>query len=246
MATSNSTNYSVTRADIIKRALRIIGAIGQGESPSTDATTEAAQALNEIVKEWNADGMQLWKYTTSTAITWTAATATISIGIGATIAQQAPLRITQAFTRNTASGNDTPLLLLSKQEYDILGNKSAAGAPSQLYYAPPGAVATEQIGSITLYPVPDATWVAANSLYVVGAKSIMDFDATADTADFPSFYYNSLAWALADQLSYEYGVPYSQQSMITKKAADHKEKALGYDQELGSLFLQPDPNWGNW
>ena len=50
MATSGSTDYSQTRDDIIKRALRLIGALAQGESPTTDQVTEAAVALNGLVK----------------------------------------------------------------------------------------------------------------------------------------------------------------------------------------------------
>ena len=54
MATSGSTDFSVSRDDIIKRALRIIGVLAQGETPTTNQTTEAAVALNGLVKAWEA------------------------------------------------------------------------------------------------------------------------------------------------------------------------------------------------
>jgi hypothetical protein len=246
MATSASTNYTVTRDDVIKRALRIIGAIGQGETPPTDAVTEAAVALNQIVKEWNADGMQLWKYLTTTTLTLVSGTRSYNIGVGATFNMTAPLKITQAWLRNTAQVTDTPINLITRQEYDMLSSKGQLGRPNQLYYVPPGAVATEQVGTIYLYPAPDTDTATNYTLLVTGMTSLMDFDAAADTADFPSFYYNALAWALADQLSYEYGVPYAQQAMITKKAEVHKEKALGFDREEGSLYLQPDWSGRSW
>lgn len=65
MATSGSTNFSINRDDIIKRALRLIGVLPQGESPSTDQVTEASLALNGLVKAWQADGMPLWAIRTS-------------------------------------------------------------------------------------------------------------------------------------------------------------------------------------
>ena len=37
--TSGSTDFSVTRDDIIKRALRLVGALAQGETPTTDQVT---------------------------------------------------------------------------------------------------------------------------------------------------------------------------------------------------------------
>lgn len=237
---SGTTNYSATRDDVIKRALRIIGAIGQGETPSTTAFTEAARALNDLVKEWQADGMQMWKYTLSSAITYVNGTRTYNIGTGATLNQVAPLKIVQAFNRNTSTNADQPMLIVSQQEYRMLGNKLGTGTPNQLYYFPPGPPAAEMVGVITVYPVPDSNAASTLNLYVVGMYPIDDFNASTDLADFPSFYYNALCWGLADQLSYEYGVPFAQQSMITKKAQEHLDKAHGYDREEGSVFLQPD------
>jgi hypothetical protein len=246
MATSGSTNYTTSRDNVITRALRIIGAIGQGETPSSTQLSEGAQALNDLVKEWNADGMQLWKYVSSSAITYVSGQANYTIGTGAAVNQVAPLKIVQAFNRNISSSNDSPIVLLTRQEYNMMGNKASTGVPNQLYYFPPGAVATEMSGIITVYPAPDAATATAYNLYVIGQFSIQDFDASTDTVDFPSYYYNSLVWGLADQLSYEYGVPFAQQAMITKKAEVHKQKALGFDIEEGSLFLQPDWQGKNW
>ena len=66
MPTSGTTAYSTTRDDIIKRALRLIGALAQGETPTATQVTEAAVALNGLVKAWAADGMPLWAITEKT------------------------------------------------------------------------------------------------------------------------------------------------------------------------------------
>ena len=47
--TSGTTTFSITRDDIIKAALRKIGVVAQGETPTTDQITEAAFALNLMV-----------------------------------------------------------------------------------------------------------------------------------------------------------------------------------------------------
>lgn len=60
MATSSSTNFSVTRNDVIAGALRLIGAIGAGDTPSTDDYTDCSQALNLMIKDWHKEGLQLW------------------------------------------------------------------------------------------------------------------------------------------------------------------------------------------
>ena len=60
MATSGSVNYARTRDDIIKRSMRLIGAIEAGEAPTAAETKDAAEALEVMVKEWQADGAHLW------------------------------------------------------------------------------------------------------------------------------------------------------------------------------------------
>lgn len=60
MATSGSVNFSVTRDNLISLAFQHIGVLGEGESPSSNQTTEAALLLNMIVKAHHSDGMPLW------------------------------------------------------------------------------------------------------------------------------------------------------------------------------------------
>lgn len=60
MALSGSKDYSITRADIIGAALRKLGEFDQGESISGDETSSANIALNLMVKEWVARGIDLW------------------------------------------------------------------------------------------------------------------------------------------------------------------------------------------
>lgn len=61
MATTNSYNFVMTRDNIITDALLHIGAIGEGETPSANAVTEAARVLNMLAKLRSAaSGMPLW------------------------------------------------------------------------------------------------------------------------------------------------------------------------------------------
>ena len=57
---SGSTDWVRTRDEIIIRALRIVGAVSMGDTPSSDAITEATEALNAIVKQLQTRGVRLW------------------------------------------------------------------------------------------------------------------------------------------------------------------------------------------
>ena len=242
MALSASTNFTVTRDDIITRALRIVGAIGQGETPEVQAVTDAALVLNMIVKERQADGMQLWKVQTS-SFPMVNGTATYNIGIGSTVNQTAPLKVIQTWVRTTATNADSPTNLITKQEYDRYGNKATTGTPAMIYYKPPGPNVTEMIGTFSLYPVPDANAASTSTFFFTGVSPIQDFDASTDNPDFPSYYFNTLTWLLASEIAYEYGIGLQERGQIKKEADSHLQQALSFDQEEGSFFVQPANPW---
>ena len=65
MATSGSYNFAVTRDDILKFGLRKIGALKRGQTPSAEDISEAAFALNLIIKQWQgrsdgAPSIKMW------------------------------------------------------------------------------------------------------------------------------------------------------------------------------------------
>ena len=52
-----------------------------------------------------------------------------NIGITKTVNTDKPLKVIQAWIRDTTSNVDVPMRILTKQEYSILGNKTTSGKP---------------------------------------------------------------------------------------------------------------------
>ena len=104
MSTSGSSNYSTNATNIINGALRIVGVISQGESPTSAQTSEALEALNLMVKAFEADGMPLWAIK-QYSITLTAAAASYRIGTSQTVNTPKPLKVIQAFRHDTSTGH---------------------------------------------------------------------------------------------------------------------------------------------
>lgn len=53
--------FTQTRNQIIKRALRIVGVLAQGEEPTPEQLTEANDCLSATLKALSNDGVNLWK-----------------------------------------------------------------------------------------------------------------------------------------------------------------------------------------
>ncbi len=60
MATSGSTNFGLSGDDMIKAALREIGATTPGETPSDEQMNTGREKLNLMLKTWTAHADQLW------------------------------------------------------------------------------------------------------------------------------------------------------------------------------------------
>jgi len=234
VATSNSANFSITRDDIIKGALRLCGALALGETPSTDQVTEASDSLNMLVKAWQADGMAIWargEYT----LPLTLDTKSYTIGIGQTVNLAKPLKITQAILHDTQTNVDIPMRIITRDEYLRLGNKTTNGQPIQIYYDP-----QRDTGVLYVYPPANSSAVSYKQIKFTYQKPFEDFDASTDNPDFPQEWYEALKYGLASRLAGEYGISMDDRKQLMQEAMLIKEEALRFGTEEGSFWLVPD------
>lgn len=232
MTTSGSTDFSLSRDDIIKRALRLVGVLAQGELPTTEQVDEASVALNGLVKAWQADGMPLWSLKERTV--------TLVSGQSIyTLSTPKPLKVIQAWNHNTTSNVDIPMRIITKQEYNILGNKTSTGNPIQVYYDP-----RRDTGELYVFPVPSTTEQTLNVIKLVYQAPFEDFDASTDTPDFPQEWYDAVTYGLAVRLAGEYQISTEVRKMLMAEANQIKQEALSFGTEEGSLFfLRDNRSW---
>lgn len=96
MSTSGTTTFSRNRDQLIQSALRKINAFESGETPDAQSVQDASDALNVMVKHWQAAGISIW--TTEEAILFpTLGQVQYTIGTGSTD------RVTGAYTQTMLS-----------------------------------------------------------------------------------------------------------------------------------------------
>jgi hypothetical protein len=242
-----SSTYTVTRDQIITLALRKLGVLEIGATPDPDTIANASMSLNLLIKMMSTDGLKLWKISeliipitaNQTSYVLGGATSTLMYdSLNPTVAiTDKPLKAIQGFYRNNQSSPpiDVPVMLISKQEYNILGSKKSTGVANTLFYDP-----RKLNGILYVYLTPDVYSQTNLQLHLIAQMPLDDLNSALEVPDFPNEWMNCLVWNLADQMSMEYGVPMNARQEIALRAAAYKTQLVDWDVEASSTFFMPD------
>jgi len=242
-----SSTYTVTRDQVITLALRKLGVLEIGSTPDPDTVANAAMSLNLLIKQLSTDGLKLWKVSeviiplTANKTSYTLGGSTSDLmydALNPTVAiTDKPLKAIQGFYRNTqvTPPIDTPVMLVSKQEYNILGSKFSTGTANTIFYDP-----RNLNGILYVYLTPDINAQTNLQMHLVVQMPLNDLNSALDIPDFPNEWMNCLVWNLADQLSLEYGVPMNTRQEISQRAITYRTLLSDWDVEASSTFFAPD------
>ena len=238
MTISTSYDYSTTRDSIIKGALRILGVLPTGATPSAAQVTDASEALNQIIKAWGAESAPIWTIKKQT-IPLTNAVNMYAIGSGQTVNIPKPLKIYQALLHDTTDEIDIPLIGKSQEEYQRLSQKESSGQPVHYYFEN-----LRDFGNLYVYPTPDSTTAADKTIQIIYQAPLADFDTASDEPDVPQEGIRALKWVLASELCMEYGVPENRIKVIMTNAELRKIEFFNSIYENTSLFFKVDTSHG--
>lgn len=145
-----------------------------------------------------------------------------------------PMRILSARYASSITGSEIPTNRWAREEYFDQPDKDASGTINQWYYSP-------QITDGDLY-----VWQVASSddniLRITYVKAALVYTENTDELEFPSEFYIPLKWAISADLGPSYGVKQDRQMVLEAKAASTLEEALGHDNEMASMIIQPEFN----
>ena len=227
-----SYTYSISQGQLITAAFSLMGVYDADSTPSSGDLSTATVALNLMLKEWMTKNYNLW-CVTDVPITLTQGLTSYKLGPGTPTAFAAfrPLRIPMArlIYANTTPPLQVPLIELSRQEYNLMGQPSAQGTSNSYYYDP-------QLiqGVLYLYLTPDAN---PNTVVLTCQRPLADAINSTDSLDFPIEWQNALRYNLAANLIDDFDVPEGKANRITMKAQKMLDDMLDWDQENASTFF---------
>lgn len=231
MALSGSTDWTLSRDQVISSALRKLGVLPSGGTPTTAQVTDANMALNAIVKAFMADGMPLWTIISTTFPT-VAGQSSYNVGSGLGVDALKPMKVYQAFY-TLSGGQNISMNVYNRYDFNLLPQEDVTGCPINLYHQP-----MRTYGLIKIWPTPDADNLPEITIHY--QAPFQDMDNASDDFDFPPEWMQAIIYTLAWTLAPEYGIPPTDRGLLMKEAEHWHEYALSIGSEENSIFFQPD------
>jgi len=174
-----------TATQIITTALRHLGKLSAGASPSASELSDGLSDLNDLLETWATEPLML-HYQSNESFTLSGAQS-YTIGSGGTFNTTRPVRILSAYVREGTT--DYPVRVMTdRMEYDRICQKATTGRPEVLYYEP-----TDPLGTVFVYPVGDST----HTLYLNNQAQLTAFADVTTSYDLPPGYKSCLQYNLA-------------------------------------------------
>lgn len=206
-----------TPLDLIKRALRLLGVLAQGETPAASDADDGLRALNAMVELWDNEKLMLYTLTNN-LFTLTSGVSSYTLGPVSSGATWECTNITRplivdkvsAFIRQGST--DTNIEYYSNSRYNDIAGKSDPGFPDKWTCDWNYPIAT-----VRVYPTP-----SESGLYfgLTESKSLTRFNNLTDSIVLPNGYEQALTYNLAVELAPEYSV--EPQGVVLNTAANSK------------------------
>jgi len=139
-----------TAGDVINQALRSIGQLEEGETPSPETSDDCLVILNELLDSWSNERLMAL-YLQEESFSLVGGTASYTVGSGQTFNTTRPIKVDDS-SYTVIDGTSYPLRGINKAQYDSIPVKATSATfPNVFYYE-----AAYPAARIYFYPVPNA------------------------------------------------------------------------------------------
>lgn len=183
-----------TVADILNLAMKDAGIIGTGETASAEDTSDAFSTLNQMLAQWQIDGLMI--YATAQVSFNLTGSQSYTVGSAGDVSTTRPKEVMAAFWRYNSS--DTPVDVIgSTEDYQRIVSKTSTGTPSSIFYSP-----SYPLGTLYVYPVG-----STGAIHLTVLQPLTVYASTSDSLGLPAEYEMAVRFNLAELLTMVFALP---------------------------------------
>ena len=219
----------MTAQELINHALKDLGVLAAGESPSTEESSDALERLNDLLASWSAQALAVYEIKREQFVL--TGSASYAIGSGQLWNTSRPVKI-EAAAVTTVTGLRFPVEIATPEKWAAYTDTTATGLVAQLLWYDNGY----PMATISLAPRPAGGWLELYSY-----KELTAIASLNATVDLPPGYKRALITNLALELAPMFGREAS--PTLAANAADAKMSIFGLNRavEGSPTPVEPPP-----
>ena len=189
---------TTTAGDQINGALRLLGVLAEGETPSAATSQDALNALNQMIDSWNTERLAVYA-TQDQVFSWTPGLISRTLGPTGDFVGNRPILLDDAtYFKDPASGISYGIKIINQQQYDGIAVKTVTSTYPQVIWVN----MTYPDIEMYIYPVPTKTleW------HFVSVEELTQPALLATTLSFPPGYLRAFRYNLACEFAPEFGI----------------------------------------
>jgi hypothetical protein len=198
---------------IINGALRLIGQLAEGETPSAATSQDALMAMNQMIDSWNTERLSVF-CTQDQVFSWPVNQRTVTVGPTGDFVGNRPVLVDSStyFVQNQISYT---LYQVNEDQYNAIALKSNTSTiPQVLFvnYTMPDA-------TMKIYPVPTTTI----ELHLISIQELDQPALLSTQLIFPPGYMRAFRFNVAVEIANEFGI---EAPPSVKRIADKSKRDL--------------------
>jgi len=187
-----------TAGDQINGALRLLGVLAEGETPSAGTSQDALISLNQMIDSWSTE--KLSTFTTQVQIfNWLPGFASRSLGPSGDFVGDRPVLMDDAtYFVDTSTGISYGIKLINQQQYDGIAVKSVTSTFPQVMWV------HTNFPNVDMYVYPVPTKVL--EWHFISAAQLTQPATLSTELYFPPGYLRAFRYNLACEIAPEFGI----------------------------------------
>ena len=218
---------STTAGDQINGALRLIGQLAEGETPSAATSQDALTAMNQMIDSWSIERLAVFS-TQDQVFMWPPGAISRTLGPTGNFVGNRPVLLDDStYFRDPANNISFGIKILNQQQYNGIAVKTVTSTYPQVIWINMNYPDIEMY----VYPVPTKVleW------HFVSVSELTQPATLATVLSFPPGYLRAFRYCLACEIAAEFGVEPSPQVSRIAMTSKRNLKRINNPDDIMSL-----------
>jgi hypothetical protein len=216
-----------TAGDQINRALRLLGVLAEGETPSAETSQDALMAMNQMIDSWDTERLSVF-CTQDQVFTWPAGLVSRTLGpTGDFVGLRPVLLDDSTYYRDPGTGVSFGVKFINQQQYNGIAVKTVTSTYPQVIFV------NNTFPDIDMYvyprPTRDLEW------HFVSVQKLDNPAGLATVLLFPPGYLRAFTYNLAMEIAPEFGLEPSPQVQRIAMTSKRNLKRINNPDDVMSL-----------